>query len=471
MKNNLPPPLVLMGIPFHRVTFDDALAWAVERISTGTPGYIATANLDFLFRAWQDPELQRILVDADLVIADGAPIVLVSSLFGSPLPARVAGSDLAPAIVGHCAQLGKSVFLLGGAEGVPERAGQVLQERYPGCVIAGSYSPPCKPVVDMDHQDILARISAASPDLLLVAFGAPKQEKWINMHFRTWKVPLAIGVGGTLDFIAGAQKRAPLLFRTIHMEWLFRMMSNPRRLFGRYADDLGFFIGAMARLGMLRHLTSNGIHLQKLTAADIAILRSLGVTCFGGGYVHSVLAAAADEGFVVVDCSGTAWLSSDGLGILLEASTRARKGGHNLWLFGASDKIRKLIALCRLEDHLPICADPGVLVETVRSAINEHDEGYVSVDAKGVLMLTLPHELTAVTCGTFRSLFDAADSGHWTSCIVDGSPTRFIDSAGLGLLACIRKTAIDRSAGCAVSGFHGPVLKTIHAAGMDGILL
>ncbi len=228
-----PRTLVLFGVPFHDVTFAEAIAWCVARMKSGPPACLATANVDFLMQATRDPELQRILLEADLVVADGMPIVWASGRFGPPLRERVTGSDLAPMLAAACAREGLRIFLLGGSPGVAEKAAAVLVERNPGLVVAGTYSPPVAGILDMDHASILKRLREARPHLLLVAFGAPKQEKFINLHLRSWAIPLAVGVGGTLDFLAGAQTRAPRWVQRIGFEWLWRMCTDPRRLVNR----------------------------------------------------------------------------------------------------------------------------------------------------------------------------------------------------------------------------------------------
>ena len=247
-----PPTVVILGIPFHNVTFQEAVEWTRARILSRRPGYIATVNIDFVMKAWRDPELQRILLEADLVVADGIPIVWLSGFLGPRLKMRVTGSDLVPMFAEMARASGFSIFNLGGAPGVAEKAAGVLTERYPGLRIAGCYSPPMADVLNMNHADILARIEAANPDLLLVAFGAPKQEKWVNLHVHRWNVPLAIGVGGSLDFLAGTQQRAPRMVQRLALEWLWRMCSDPPRLVNRYLRNITFFLHALVDLTHIR---------------------------------------------------------------------------------------------------------------------------------------------------------------------------------------------------------------------------
>jgi N-acetylglucosaminyldiphosphoundecaprenol N-acetyl-beta-D-mannosaminyltransferase len=180
-----PRSVVVFGHQFHDVTFKEAVKWAVSRIRSGPPSYIATVNLDFVMQARRDPEMQRILLEADLVTADGDPLVRTSGLFGPSLRQRVTGSDLVPMLASECAREGLKIFLLGGAEGVAEKVADVLRGHNPGLKICGTYAPPVTGLIEMNHGEILRRLRLAKPDLLLVAFGAPKQEKFINLHFRS----------------------------------------------------------------------------------------------------------------------------------------------------------------------------------------------------------------------------------------------------------------------------------------------
>ncbi|MBT8045777.1 MAG: WecB/TagA/CpsF family glycosyltransferase, partial [Pontiella sp.] len=181
-----PVPLVIYGVPFHNLSFDETVEWIVARVRSGRPANIATANLDFVTKAWDDPELQRILIDADLVLADGFPIVRISPFFGPRLKGRVAGSDLTPMLAARAAQEGLSIYGLGGAQGVAEKAMAILKKRHPDLKIAGALSPDYSPLLEMDHRGILQSLEQAKPDILFVALGAPKQDKFISMHVRGW---------------------------------------------------------------------------------------------------------------------------------------------------------------------------------------------------------------------------------------------------------------------------------------------
>jgi len=204
-----PRTIVLFGIPFHDLTMSETLDWIDQLIAQRRPAYLVTANLDFAAQASEDVELQRILVEAELVLCDGTPLVWASRLTGKPLRERVAGSDLVPRLAAHAEKMGYRIFLLGGEISSLEGAAKNLKLQFPGLPEVRYYSPPFAPLHEFDNQLILREIQQAKPDILLVAFGCPKQEKWIYLHYRKLGVPCCIGVGATIDFLAGKVSRAP----------------------------------------------------------------------------------------------------------------------------------------------------------------------------------------------------------------------------------------------------------------------
>ena len=211
-KAGEPPMAALLGIPFHGTTMDGALSDAEAAMSSGAsavPQYYVTANVDFCRQAAGDAWLREFIFHADRVLCDGLPLVWLSRFFGAPLPERVAGSDMVPRLLERCAASGRSVYWFGSDAATLGLAAEVAKERYPGLKIAGFESPPIGEVDDWDHEGTAARIREASPDLLLVALGCPKQERWIARHYQDLGVPLSVGIGASLDFIAGKQVRAP----------------------------------------------------------------------------------------------------------------------------------------------------------------------------------------------------------------------------------------------------------------------
>ena len=238
-------PIVLLGVSFDNLTIRETLSRIEEMIVSGRPHYVVTANVDFLAQARRDLELQRILLDAPLVVCDGKPLVWASRLLGNPLPERVAGADIVPELIALSARKDYRVFFLGTTEKANQAAVARLQAQFPNLQIS-HYSPPFRPLLEMDDAEIVRRIRSVKPHLLFVAFGCPKAEKWMAMHYRELGVPVAVGIGGTIDFLAGRRKRAPVWMRHAGLEWLFRLWQEPRRLFKRYATDLWQFSWAMA---------------------------------------------------------------------------------------------------------------------------------------------------------------------------------------------------------------------------------
>ena len=213
----------MLGVPFDNVTTEETAKVAELMISSGHAHCIATANVDFLVQARKDVDLRRILFDADLVVCDGMPLVWASKLLGNPLKERVAGSDLVPLLIRIAEVKGYRIFFLGGKEGVIAKAFENVRKDHPKLDIAGYYSPPFAPLLDMDHDDICRRVNEAKPDMCFVSFGCTKQEKWIRMNRHKIEVPMSVGVGATIDFLSGAVSRAPRWVGKCGLEWIYRL--------------------------------------------------------------------------------------------------------------------------------------------------------------------------------------------------------------------------------------------------------
>lgn len=230
-----------------RVTVDEAAERITAFVQSGSPHQVVTANVDFLRLGARNPAFRELVNAADLVVPDGMPLVWASRLRGDPLPERATGIEL----LHQCARMapahGYSLFLLGAEPGVADEAAMVLRSRYPGLRIAGTCAP--SPLMLKADDELLVRmIREARPDIVLVAFGAPRQEEWIRAHLHDLQVPVCIGVGGAFDMLAGRVKRAPLWMQQAGLEWLFRLLQEPRRLWKRYfIHDLPVFVRLMAQ--------------------------------------------------------------------------------------------------------------------------------------------------------------------------------------------------------------------------------
>src|ERR1700678_2692025 len=237
MLNAFCSTVAVLGVPFHNVTMDEAVALIEEQIREGGFHQVATANVDFLKNSMKNQELRDILCSCEMIVPDGMPIVWISRLIGTPLKERVGGVDLVDRLAEVSARRGYGIFLLGASESRSQRAAKVLKQRFPELRIVGRHLPEARPLDQMDHEGILRRIEEAKPEILLVAFGNPKQEQWLAMHRDRLKVPVCIGVGGTLDSLSGTMRRAPLWMRRNGLEWLHRTMQEPKRLTARYLAD------------------------------------------------------------------------------------------------------------------------------------------------------------------------------------------------------------------------------------------
>jgi N-acetylglucosaminyldiphosphoundecaprenol N-acetyl-beta-D-mannosaminyltransferase len=217
-----------------------------QLIQAGKPGYFITANLNYAMLTAQDVRLPAVNKGAALILADGMPLVWASRWRPRRLPERVAGADLVPALCERAAARGYRVFLLGAAPGVAEEATKKLCERFPGLQIAGTASPPFRPLSDEEQAQLLAQIREARPDLLFVAFGQPKGELWLAEHCEALGVPMSVQIGASLNFVTGTVRRAPRWIQRLGIEWLYRLYREPR-LAVRYGRNLLFAFKMLAR--------------------------------------------------------------------------------------------------------------------------------------------------------------------------------------------------------------------------------
>lgn len=247
------PPVRLMNVQLDRVTQSRCIQEIVRGLREGRGGWVITLNLDHLRRCWTDPAYEACVRDADLRVADGMPLIWASRLQRTPLPERIAGSDLIFELPRALAEVRRRVFLLGGDPGTAEAAGEVLAGRYPGLVIAGTYCPPLGFEGDpAEWQRISSLLSDTKPDVILVALGSPKQEYLIRKLRHLFPTAWWMGVGISFSFACGHIKRAPRWMQRLGLEWLHRMFQEPQRLLKRYLAQ-GIPFGAFLLLGsMLR---------------------------------------------------------------------------------------------------------------------------------------------------------------------------------------------------------------------------
>jgi N-acetylglucosaminyldiphosphoundecaprenol N-acetyl-beta-D-mannosaminyltransferase len=348
MMRDLEHPIAVLGLPLDSLTADQAVDAIEGMILSGGSHQVATANLDFWLNSLADHHLHRIIAGCSLVLADGMPLVWVSKLMGCPLADRVTGVDLVPRLARLSAEKGYRIFLLGGKDDVADRAARLLEKQFPGTCIVDTYAPSQETMALLDHSEILSRIHAARPDILLVALGNPKQEKWIWMHRKRLGVPVAMGVGGSFEILVGDVRRAPRWIQRLGMEWAMRFIQEPSRLGPRYFRD---FTGFARRLPLTliaawlqrpfsapSHLTTvntpQGMHVYlhgRLSAQTAADFRQASEVSIASGLV------------MIVHMQGVKQITAAGLGVLMDVRRQLLDAGLTLSLAGLSFKQRFLL--------------------------------------------------------------------------------------------------------------------------------
>lgn len=239
----------LFGIDIDAVRMPDAVQCLRNWISFKNPEtedrcrYVVTPNVDHTVLLTENEKLRAAYEDADLILADGHPLIWASRILRRPLPERVPGSELVPKLFDSFSRSGRlKVFLLGAAEGVAARAASNMADKWRNVETVGVYSPPMGFEKDPEETNyILGRIILAKPDVVVVGLGAPKQEIWVHENVDQIDAKVALCVGATIDFLAGEKHRAPVWMQKSGIEWLHRMMSEPKRLVKRYAKDAVIF--------------------------------------------------------------------------------------------------------------------------------------------------------------------------------------------------------------------------------------
>ena len=440
-------PIALMGVPFDGVTTAEAMSLIQVMIESGSPHYVATANVDFVTQASKDIELRRILFDAHLVLCDGMPLVWASRFLGNPLPERVTGSGMVPKLLAQAESRKWRVFLLGGAEASLEKASRNVLAKHPDLRLVGAYSPPFKPILEMDHEDILDRIRKAKPDLLLVAFGCPKQEKWINMHYANSGVPVSIGVGATIDFLAGTFRRAPVWMQKTGLEWVFRIIQEPRRLAGRYGNDLWVFGHAIIRQWWSlrsrprRHADRHTADMQRNSVYNRLVIperfdaqavrqqeplwqRILGIPCH-----------------LLVDLASVRFIDSTGVGLLIRLQKQLRTASCQMILVAPAKPVRHALTIMRLDELMTMATSDQEAQQTLAER-NQEKNVVVTLNLrnedepvawKGEIVAHVADQVWSAT----KNHLDSAQANKTFA--INLAEVRFIDSTGVGLMVRAKK--------------------------------
>ena len=228
----------LLNTYINNVTMPETIAAIEQMIEADKKSYVVAINVDVVMKIEEDSYLKKVVDNADMVLVDGKPLVWISKLHGKPLKAKISGSDLVPLLCEVAAEKGYKIFIIGGKKGIAEQAKEKLERKLPKIEIVGTYAPPFgfeKNETELDK--INQMISAVHPDLLITCFGCPKQEKWIYENIGKYDAKVSVCAGATVDFLAGNVKRAPRWMSEHGLEWFYRFLQEPKRMFKRYYID------------------------------------------------------------------------------------------------------------------------------------------------------------------------------------------------------------------------------------------
>lgn len=239
------PRVNILGVGVSAINPDIALEWIGRWIEEKRPHYVTITGVHGVMESQRDEEIRRIHNAAGLVTPDGMPLVWACRLSGFRQVKRVYGPDLMLAVCEASERHGWRHYLYGGGEGVPELLAKRLTERFPGLNIVGTCSPPFRPATPEEDEAIVHRINVTHPDVVWVGLSTPKQERWMASHLGRVKAPVMVGVGAAFDFHAGLKSQAPRWMQASGLEWLYRLVSEPRRLWRRYLVNNPLFIGSI----------------------------------------------------------------------------------------------------------------------------------------------------------------------------------------------------------------------------------
>ena len=354
----------LLGLPIDAVTMAQAVARVRAAAASRTRCFVSTPNLNFLIAAQDDAGFRQSVLDSDLSLADGMPILWLARLTGVPLPERVAGSDVFAVLREGEADRGREaaptrtdgdplrVFFFGGQEGIAERACERLNAEGGGLRCVGAYGPGFGSLDEMSAPAVIAQVNASEADLLVVALGARKGQAWIVRNLAGLTIPVVSHLGAVINFVAGNVRRAPAWMRRAGLEWAWRIREEPA-LWRRYAGDgleLLWLMVTRVMPFLVWRLVNRGGGAAPAEVAHGRKANSTGRIALRGGLVASALApvrqafreAAAAGGDLVVDLGGVTRVDGAFLGLLLVLEKHVRRAGGRLVVENTPSTVRRI---------------------------------------------------------------------------------------------------------------------------------
>lgn len=479
--------IVILGVPIDNLNTDETIERIFSMIEDyhkdERPRLVATVNVDFIVNTltWglnrtRHPELLDILRRADIVTADGTPIVWAGKLMGTPLKGRVTGADLTPALAKEAARLGKSVYFLGGRGNAARQAATVLKEQYPDLKIAGIESPfvytEGEAIADSEESDlqIVERINQSGTDILLIGFGNPKQELWFERNRNRLRVPVSIGIGGTYEFIAGTVGRAPIWMQKHGLEWIFRITQDPKRLWKRY------FVGFFKYGSLLWPYVLHSIYrrlLFKLThkniySSNVLVSGKSQNSAYNLKYVklpvridavvkeqlkNQMYGAITQASNIIMDFGKVNFVDSSGLGLLVNTLRQASERGVEVYTIGINPTVQRTLKLSKTWDLFKdrTFDDMDKACRLLEEKERSLPFYYYVKECPNYLILNMFGKLNAAQMSIldFERITGEVENRN---CIVDLKGLKFVDSSGIAFFIKLQRFLSSRGKECVLCG-------------------
>jgi exopolysaccharide biosynthesis WecB/TagA/CpsF family protein/anti-anti-sigma factor len=461
---------MLFGLCFEDLNLDQAADRIIELARSGDARQVATVNVDFLTNAlgWfpksiRHPELYRNLAQADLLTADGMPLVLLSKFTDAPLSQRVTGADLVPEVARRAADAGLSIYLLGGSGETAENAARVLKQRFPKLIICGCASPvvhTAGPQLadSIEHdQAIVDAVNKSGARILFTAFGNPKQELWFNRNQSRLHIGVAVGIGGTFSFIDGSVRRAPTWIQRSGLEWVYRIAQEPGRLWRRYAcGGLKFLVLAtcfcLGQLGCRKEKPRDLWEAGELLLPGVDSLTRVNVS--GSGWARLVELNLAVHKHILLDATACTSLRGDEATYLLDFVRACRRCSVRLHVrVGA--KLQQAI----LRDYYSHELSP-IIVSDLSTYLSQCYGAHVAIDTFSEAKIIGELDAAAVQWISDSGFLVNADRLDLSECL-------FIDSTGMGWLVGQKRLCRSKQKGLVLTAMSPTVRRSLRVANLE----
>lgn len=494
--------VVVLGIPIDNLSLAETVESIFKMIddyaNDKRPRFIATVNVDFVVNTltWRlqnikHPELINILRRSDLVTPDGMPIVWASKLLGTPLKERVTGADLTPKLAEESAKRDKSIYFLGGRDDIGEQAASKLKTQYPDLIIAGIDSPyihteGCELIFsEQTDQDIVEKINKSGADILLIAFGNPKQEIWFNRNKNKLRVPVSIGIGGTFEFIIGTVSRAPMWMQNSGLEFLYRLTQQPGKLWKRYF--VGFFkFGIMICPAIVyyrysrflydsfsknntwqSHQKKNVLNSEDLQVDEFKLPNRLDATVIETLF-NNIDQLNINSSQIILNFSNVQFIDSAGLGFLLNLWRKVSENSGELCFSEINQTVKQFFKFNRVIDLFgeKIVGDNNEALTLLHKRKNSPSFYNTKEDGLKQVVLKLFGRLDATQMANLDIELINNEIGK-KDCIIDLSNLTFVDSTGLIFFFKMQRAITANNSHLTLCGLTESVLQVFKITKLD----